>query len=63
VSRLPLGRPELELVHHVAGQLELEADGPPCHLCSRPTNHWSDLCDRCNVRIAELAEWIGEPKR
>lgn len=61
-TELLLGRPELELVVQVAGQLELEADGPPCELCSRPTNRWSDLCDTCNVGIMELADFIGEPK-
>lgn len=45
-------RERLELLHAVTH---------PCHLCERVTNHWADICDRCNVAIMELADRIGEP--
>lgn len=48
-------RPELELVH-VAGQLELIADGDPCALCRRPTRQWIELCDDCNDAFQDLAD-------
>jgi hypothetical protein len=45
-------RERLELLHAVTN---------PCELCERVTNHWADICDRCNVAIMELADRIGEP--
>lgn len=47
---------------YIDGQTELDIVGPPCDLCGRPRRLFSDLCDRCAVAIAELADRIGEPR-
>lgn len=51
-------RPELELVVHVPGQLELEPAGP-CALCRRATDTWADLCDACAAVFQHLADALG----
>jgi len=51
---------------HIPGQLQLEdPDTGWCSMpgCPRETESWTDLCDPCQVTVAELVERIGEPAR